>query len=201
MAQIVTPLEPGNFYHVYNRGINSCKIFKEATNNEHFLRLLDRHLHGVADVFAWALMGNHFHLLVRIDEMEDDGFPDIDGGRYATHLKHVNQGFSNLFNAYSKAFNKRYSRTGSLFEHPFKRKRIEDADGIKRVVIYIHSNPVKHGIVKHPMDYAWTSYLSCINVKSKFQKRVVGWFDSLANFVELHERHIELGDYDELFRG
>ena len=53
--------------------------------------------------------------------------------------------FSNLFNAYTKAFNKRYNRTGTLFERPFKRILIENESYLKYLVYYIHHNPVKHG--------------------------------------------------------
>ncbi len=60
------PLEYGCFYHIYNRGINSCKLFRENENYDHFLFLYDKHITSVADTFAWVLMKNHFHLLVRI---------------------------------------------------------------------------------------------------------------------------------------
>lgn len=50
------PLEPGNYYHIYNRGINSCNIFRETDNYEHFLRLYDKYISPVANTFAWVLM-------------------------------------------------------------------------------------------------------------------------------------------------
>lgn len=68
MADPQIPLEPGNFYHIYNRGINSCNLFREPTNYEHFLELYDKYISPVADTFAWVLMPNHFHLLVRVKE-------------------------------------------------------------------------------------------------------------------------------------
>ncbi|NOU45912.1 MAG: hypothetical protein HOO86_02490 [Bacteroidales bacterium] len=63
-----TQLLPGNFYHIYNRGINSCDLFHEPTNYEHFLGLYDKYISSVADTFAWVLMPNHFHLLVKVKE-------------------------------------------------------------------------------------------------------------------------------------
>ena len=50
------PLEYEQFYHIYNRGINSCKIFHSADNYEHFLRLYDKYISSVADTYAWVLM-------------------------------------------------------------------------------------------------------------------------------------------------
>jgi len=59
------------FYHIYNRGINGCDLFKSKENYEYFLNLYDKHISTVADTFAWVLMKNHFHVLVRIkDEAE-----------------------------------------------------------------------------------------------------------------------------------
>ncbi|GAF02870.1 hypothetical protein [Saccharicrinis fermentans] len=52
MANPKLPLEPDQFYHIYNRGINGCAIFKETTNYEHFLRLYDKYISPVAKTFA-----------------------------------------------------------------------------------------------------------------------------------------------------
>jgi putative transposase len=62
------PLEKGKFYHIYNRGVNSCSLFKDSKTYEHFLNLYDKYITPVADTYAWVLMPNHFHLLVRIKE-------------------------------------------------------------------------------------------------------------------------------------
>jgi len=66
MAIQKTLLKQGQYYHIYNRGINSCDIFREATNYEHFLRLYDNHISPIANTMAWVLMKNHFQLLVEI---------------------------------------------------------------------------------------------------------------------------------------
>ncbi len=144
----------GKIYHIYNRGINSCDLFKTNENYTYFLNLYVKHLSPIADTMAWVLMKNHIHLLVRIKEITDDD-----------SIKPY-QSFSNLFNAYAKAFNKRYNRTGSLFEHPFQRKLISDIEYFKHVVVYIHNNPVHHGFVKNAKDYHWSSYLTIISVKT-----------------------------------
>ncbi len=62
------PLEPGKFYHIYNRGINSCSLFCEGADHEHFLRLYEKFIDPVAETYAWLFMGNHFHLLLRIND-------------------------------------------------------------------------------------------------------------------------------------
>ncbi len=69
--QQIEPLNYGKFYHIYNRGINSCDLFYENTNYEYFLGLYDKHISHMANTYAWVLMKNHFHLLVRIKEEVD----------------------------------------------------------------------------------------------------------------------------------
>jgi len=62
----IQPLEPGMFYHVYNRGNNGTDLFYDTDCYYHFLRLYEKYMNPVADTYAWCLLGNHFHLLVYI---------------------------------------------------------------------------------------------------------------------------------------
>ncbi len=185
------PLEHGHFYHIYNRGINSCKLFRETTNYEHFLGLYDHHISSVADTFAWILMGNHFHLLVKIKDKQ--AIPDLQGFGNLEGLKNrnrVNQQFANLFNAYTKAFNKRYDRTGSLFEHPFSRIEISTNAHLKYLVYYIHHNPIHHGFCEDMLEYPWSSYLTILSPKKTRLKRdeVLNWYKQTNDFKKFHQQ-------------
>jgi len=186
-----TPLEFGCFYHIYNRGINGCPLFREATNYEHFLALYDKHISPVAHTFAWVLMRNHFHLLVRIKSIQEianlQGFENLEGLKGRTR---VNQQFANLFNAYTKAFNKRYHRTGSLFEHPFDRIKITSEAQLLYLIYYIHHNPIHHGFCEHYLDYPWSSYLTILSPKETKLKRdeVLKWYRNAAHFKEYHSQ-------------
>jgi putative transposase len=61
-----TPLQPGQYYHIYNRGNNRENVFIEKRNYPYFLKLYARHIEPVADTYAYCLLRNHFHFLVRI---------------------------------------------------------------------------------------------------------------------------------------
>jgi REP element-mobilizing transposase RayT len=197
------PLTYGNYFHIYNRGINSCNIFAENENYEYFLHLYDEKISPVADTYAWALMPNHFHFLVRIKPKEE--IPEVinilnpDGALSPVRVGTPAKQFSKFFNSYAQAINKRYHRHGGLFERPFKRKRIDNLLWLKRVILYIHNNPVHHGFCNHPLEYPWTSYLSCISVKpTKLQReKVIGWFDEKANFVTRHNERLDITEIED----
>ena len=101
------PLMPFGFYHIYNRGNNREDIFRGTRNYRYFLKLYARHMAGVCDTYAYCLLRNHFHLLVKITDNVERRSPS--------------QHFANLFNAYAKSFNKAYGRSGALFQRPFGR--------------------------------------------------------------------------------
>ncbi len=199
------PLQYGKFYHIYNRGINGEKLFREKTNYEYFLRLYEKYIEQIADTFAWCLVYNHFHLLIKIkekNEINEDtdltGFRNLSSVNNILDIKNNNkppkQFFSNLFNAYTKAYNKRYQRHGALFERPFKRKLIDNEKYFKSLIIYINTNPVHHGFVDYPKEWKWSSYLSCISEKSTNLKRdtVIRWFDDIENFKTVHTEKINI---------
>lgn len=73
MASKTIPLESEFFYHIYNRGINRCDLFRETNDYRHFLRLYEKYIEPIADTYAWVLMPNHFHLLIRIKTEEEIG--------------------------------------------------------------------------------------------------------------------------------
>jgi putative transposase len=201
--QKTEPLVHGNYYHIYNCGINGVPLFRENKNYEYFLRLYDRYIEPVADTCAWCLMGNHFHFLLRIKEIEEIDVEKLytaDGVLNPVRsIKPLHLYFSHLFNSYTQAFNKMYSRHGSLFERAFKRKRINSEKYFKQLVIYIHNNPVHHGFCKHPAEYPWSSYQTCISDRAtKIEPNIVTeWFDSLDNFKAVHETEAGFSDMDK----
>ena len=192
MKQAVT-LEFNNYYHIYNRGINSENIFREKNNYEYFLNLYGEYIEPIAETYAWVLMKNHFHFLVRIfDENEIDFIKPKENKAnivYPVKKKYnPTQQFGNLFNAYAKAFNKRYNRTGSLFEKSFERIHIAHERYFKQLIFYIHNNSVHHGFCETMSDYPWSSYLTIISLKPTSLKRdkVLGWYNSKSEFIEFH---------------
>ncbi len=98
--------------------------------------------------------------------------------------------FSDFFNAYSKAYNKLYSRKGSLFMHTYKRQKVNDQKYLLNLVPYIHKNPIEAGLCSSLKSWKHSSFKSVLNKDSSFIKaeEVVEWFEDLENFVYVHER-------------
>ncbi len=183
-------LEPDSFYHIFNRGNNKENLFVEHENHLHFLKLIKDHLLAIADIYCYCLMKNHFHLVVKIKSKEEI---ETKYGLEKIHLP-----FSNLFNAYTKAFNKRYGREGSLFRVRFKRERINSEEYLKNVIIYTHLNPVKHKFCDDFNNYNYSSYQSFLSEKPTLLRRqeVVELFGDLENFIYQHNEIFKKGLFE-----
>ncbi|MBE9201903.1 MULTISPECIES: transposase [unclassified Nodularia (in: cyanobacteria)] len=141
MPRRAIPLYTGNFYHVYNRGNNRQNIFFERENYIYFLRLVREHLISKAvDIVAYCLMPNHYHFLVYLrDETLSDAM-------------------KSLSLAYTKAINKRFNRSGVLFQGRFQSIHISQTEYLINLSRYIHLNPVKAGLVQQPQEWEFSSY-------------------------------------------
>ena len=194
--QQIEPLIYGKYYHIFNRGINGCDLFSEDSNYEYFLRLYDKYISPVAYTYAWVLMPNHFHFLVKIKEPV---CYSPDRVQNPVRALDPSKQFSNLFNSYAQAFNKRFARHGNLFERPFKRKMIEDREYLKTIVIYIHKNTINHGFAQNALEYKWSSYFSFIpnNPATLQLNEVIGWFDGEVNFKMVHGNFGQETDVDK----
>ncbi|TRX35380.1 hypothetical protein FNW52_11710 [Flavobacterium sp. ZT3R18] len=187
----------GNYYHIYNRGNNGIDIFLENENYYHFLRLYAKYIEPVAETFAWCLLKNHFHILVRIKEKSEINNGELS---YSTTEKpkviDPSRQFSHLFNAYTQAINKRYNRTGSLFETTFERKLVTSETYFQKLIYYIHNNPVHHGFVNQMSLYPWSSYETVISSKPTKLKReeVIEIFGDINNFIQYHEEQQNLNE-------
>ena len=200
------PLEHGNYYHIYNRGNNGETLFHSPKNYKHFISLYDKYIPPIADTCAWCLMGNHFHLLVRIKEAEEINSPTlphpvrVENPDRVISPKPPHLYFSHLFNSYTQAINKQQGRTGSLFERPFHRIRIDTEQYFQNLVLYIHQNPAHHQFTDDFREYPWSSYQSIISVKPTKVDRetVLEWFDGKENFIETHRKIVDPNIIDGL---
>jgi hypothetical protein len=207
LMDLNTPLLPEKFYHIYNRGINGEELFKQERNYAYFLNKYANYLEPVVETYAYCLLKNHFHLLIKVKQniteptgnLDLTGFENLSGLKHEKGLHHtdnlVSKKFSDLFNSYTKSINKACNRTGSLFETPFKRIEVTNDLYLTRLIWYIHHNPQKHGFVSDFRDYPYSSYHAHLSNKNTKLKRddVIEWFGGMSLFKNFHtEKQNEL---------
>ena len=156
MARVARRDAPGSIHHVLLRGIEGRRIFLDDDDRRDFLDRLARQItEGRGSCFAWTLMSNHVHLLLRTGE------------------RPLSEAMRRLNTGYARAFNLRHRRRGYLFQDRFRSILVED-DGYLRVVLrYIHLNPIRGKLVssldalaRHP----WTGHSRLMG----FQRAVNG---------------------------
>ena len=188
-------MEEDKFYHIFNRGNNRENIFKEEDNYYYFLKQYEKYLSNAVDTYAYCLMPNHFHLLVRIRENKTSSV--FKAPQVSKLLTPAEKAFRDFFISYAKSINKKYDRVGSLFQYKFKRKEINDEMYLKRLVMYIHQNPVVAGFCDSVSEWKFSSYKSLLSALPTKLKReeVISWFNEKENFKYCHNTEVELDEY------
>lgn len=132
---------PGAWYHVMNRGRRSEKIFVEEEDYQTFIELMieSSELWSV-DIYSYALMPNHYHLLIN------------------TPLGNLNRFMRHLNGVYTQRFNSSHRQEGSLFKGRYKSLLIEFDSYFIQLVKYIHRNPIRARITDNLNKYKWTSH-------------------------------------------
>jgi len=165
--------QKGMYYHIYNRGVGKSTLFRESTNYLFVIEKIQAYRkQNNLTVIAYCLMPNHYHLLVRQD-----------GDEPAGNLP------QSVFNSYSKAYNKRYGHSGTLFEGRFRARPIQNSSHLLHLCRYIHGNPVKDGLVTDPADWNWSNYLDWLGerdgnlVDREFIQRQFGSAQEYGKFL------------------
>ena len=132
---------PDHFYHVYNRGNNKQRIFRTEENFRFFLRKFHEYFSEArVQLFAYCLMPNHFHLLIRI--LQEFNFPNL---------------MRSFSTSYVKSFHSWYETSGHLFEDDYQAKPLDDENHLVQAVPYVHLNPTLAGLVKNPEDWEFSN--------------------------------------------
>jgi len=179
--------ENSDLYHIYNQGNNKTHIFFTRENYIFFLKKIKKHILPHADVLAWCLMPNHFHLMVYVHSLEvsyDNTQADnllTEKSEVKNHICNFNDSIGTMLSSYTRSVNIQEDRSGSLFrihthsecltkpdlhtpaffntEHgTLINRHLPEKEYPQVCFNYIHNNPVKAGLVKHPEDWEFSSY-------------------------------------------
>lgn len=139
-----------NVYHVMTRGNEKKKIFLDDADRQRFLDTLEvKGKNNEFILYAYCLMPNHIHLIVK-EERQD----------ISTFMKRINT-------SYAIYFNNKYDRVGHVFQGRFKSEPIETYDYLVAAIRYVHNNPVKANLTTNGAKYLWSSYRAYINGESE----------------------------------
>jgi putative transposase len=177
---------PGALHHVMGRGIDGRKLFRNREDREDFLeRLADLCQADALRVYAWALMGNHVHMLLR------------------TGNQPLSKSMRKLLTGYVVNYNRRHKRYGHLFQNRYKSILCEDDPYLLELTRYIHLNPLRAGIVKSLKElqgYQWCGHSALMGrVKRQWQDTdtVLSYFgQSKKEAIERYEQFVEAGIED-----
>jgi putative transposase len=184
------PLEPEYYYHIYNHANGNDNFFNDRYDFQSFLNRYIKYIVPICETFAYCLMPNHFHFFVQIkpdSELIKTLKPDP--GTEKVNYERISYRFSHFFNGYAQFYNKKYHRMGSLFVSNFNRKQVKTDRYFKKLVHYIHSNPVNDGLVEKIEHWEYSSYNSFFSDANAFLNKilVIEYFDDLENFKFIHQ--------------
>lgn len=134
---------PGAIYHAMARGVDGRDIYVDNLDRVQFLEGMRRIENETsARVLAYCLMGNHFHLAIKVERVP---------------LSFIMQ---RMLSGYCRIFNRRHDREGHLFQARHKAIICLNERYLANLIPYIHLNPVRSGFVAAPQDWPWSSYES-----------------------------------------
>lgn len=168
-------------YHVILRSINQQEIFYDNTDRSKFLKCLketkERYNY---DVYAYVLMNNHIHLLIK--EREDN----------------LSKIIQSLAISYALYFNKKYNRIGHVFYNRFKSKYVENLPYLLNIIRYIHFNPEKAGICEYSKFY-WSSYNDYFKSNSIVDSTAIFKMTemNIKSFQSFHEEYRKIKGFEE----
>ncbi len=149
MPRLPRQKSESGIYHVMLRGINQQVIFEESEDYFKIIETIEKYkaVSGYK-VFAYCLMSNHIHILLKVEKEE------------------INLIMKRIAGSYAYWYNWKYYRKGHLFQDRYKSEPVEDEKYFLTVLRYIHQNPAKANLVENIDEYKYSSYNEYIDEKS-----------------------------------
>lgn len=161
-------------YHIMLRGINRQQIFEDAEDCFKFLEILKEYKTvSEYNIYAYCLMGNHIHLLLK------EGAESLE------------QIFKRVCGKFVYWYNAKYQRSGHLFQDRFKSEPVDTQEYLQTVIRYIHQNPLKAKMCKHISDYAYSSYAEYLGGNNLVDTAYILDIWPLDEFIALNDAIVE----------
>ena len=175
-------------YHLYNRTVNDELLFRNDDDFIKFLQLFKVAIFEIPiSVLSYCLMPNHFHFLIQ----QKSKMP-------------IYKIFNKLFCSYVPWYNKKYSRKGRLLGNKLQHKKITNEDYLVLLCQYIHTNPIKAGLVTKPKDWPFSNYLEFVGLRNgslcdhKFISDTIEQFDDYENIINEYQKFLNTKKFNTL---
>lgn len=208
MPYRITPFIDGQFYHIYNRGIEKKPIFLNRRDQNRFLQTMKYYqFEGpkprfsnsfknpffkkqdlnkkIVEIICYCIMPNHFHFLIK--QVKEGGITEF---------------LSKLSNSYTKYFNTKHKRIGPLLQGEFKAVLVESDEQLLHLSRYIHLNPLVSYVVKDLNLYEWSSYEEYVIPKNGLcaKEDILGFFKTPEKYKQFVLDQADYGAKLELIK-
>ncbi len=198
-------------YHLVFKCHGDLLLFKTNENKHYFLRRFTFFLSQYIDCWAWCLLDNHAHMIIKVRSATDiepaiNLLPEADRTismkRWITEIDNekrfnelMERQFGRFMVSYTNSYNKFFKRAGGLFQSPFRRSLIKDEAHLQQAIIYVHANPQRHGLIKDFRFYSFSSYQDIVLGNPSFVNisGVIDFFGGRKKLIELHEDYMPQG--------
>jgi len=168
-------LQESKYYHIYHRGVKGDNIFYHDTDYQRFLEKYFYYLYIAADTYAYCLIHNHFHILIRVrpeeeqkklfDKYQEEMIvsqnltPAHHNVEYPHFKKYcASNQLGHFLNSYTRYLNTTTGRTSVIFDGRFKRIEIDSIKYLSHLICYVHRNPIHHHLCREYCSYKFSSY-------------------------------------------
>ncbi|MBK9735277.1 MAG: hypothetical protein IPO92_10035 [Saprospiraceae bacterium] len=190
--------EENEYYHIYNKAINGITLFKCDQEYVDFLFKYKKYVSPCFNTYAYCLMPNHFHFLIRVKQVEVvKKFSKTQKTKKALAFMYdheyfndfISDQFKRMFSSVAIRYKNRYNHKGAVFIEKYK--RIQSQDIFKNIywLTYIHHNPIHHHYTKEYSEWIYSSYNTyIINSESEIcREEVYEWFGGKQYFLQYHD--------------
>jgi putative transposase len=189
--------QKGYIYHIYNQGNNQRKIFLDRENFLFFLTKINKYILPYADILAWCLMPNHFHLMVLVNELEKE-INDNDGNmnrliasqtKVSNKSRSLNDSIAIMLRSYTRAFNNMHGFTGKLFRERTKCECVNCPEGVAPT-FFVNQGVALINTKNPELQYPQVcfNYIHQNPVKAELVKQATDWeFSSARDFAGMRK--------------
>ena len=199
------PFYSNCFYHIVCKSIDGLPLFNEPKDYAVFLERFKKFNRGFMDVWAYCLMLNHAHYIVKvksaaaIESYVSQLLPQEKTKAMVSFLADTNnelltdavieRQMNSFLVSYANYVNNKYHRKGGIFQKPFKRIQVSGDSHLQQAIVYVHANAQKHGIVNDFKEYGYSSYNEAINNYTDSES-MIDFFGGEEKYIQVHKEQV-----------